>query len=1703
MGSVIDTVTDVVSWVGESISDVVEFAVDDVIKPVVEVATSVAGGMLDDPLTTIATIAAIATGQSWAIPLIQGASTAAQGGDIGDIVLAVGASYVGGKIGKYVGSAVTSQVGESAIGEIASGAASRATRNIITAAATGGDIAKAALAGAAQGGGSAAFNIAGDFIRDSTTPYSDEGIGFGEGVDEYFASEGFVENFNAATESVGIELADIVDTWDSIPEIGQDIIKSAAGATISSLAMTGQTPTDKQLASAITSAAIASNATASALSGQTGISDKAAAQITQIISDVSRTAYTGADPYKAYQASLSNTFKPELFAKFDELTEGGLDAAFDAIAGSATVYEEALKGAEQQALAADIAADSYNKIVAESIALSNGEVDIEGLGFYGLEQREQDRQTYQNSGGSAEGEEALKRLQQWDELYEATIEPLDDLRSSYDNEIALYDAEVIKVEAAQENLFTDQEFLDEAVQPIVGIVNKGFVEVLAPDFNETEYRELYNIAPGEDAYAHWLGTGRGNFVNKEKFDFAIDETIRTKLFPQLVGLEGVKYGPDQNDKRLEVEEGLVAAVRSVIGDDIEAARNLDLSGEEAAGEALGPSPILEAVNSYVNSLPDVEYTETYSETSSALLTKTPGTSDVDIASGKAKLVKLNKALEFATGASEATGGYAFTTSNFEVTPLQFDPKYNQEVRKIYSPTEDKYIVLGSDNKEIERLESGDVLPDGTVEGDSIYSAPLPPPPPNLQEVSKINGLAALNAASGLNLSNEDYGKLDYTDRVLVDMAMGVKNVTKAVLDVEVGIRKELGITGITGADEEIAANTFARNLQLNLGNIVEAGGELYKEWSGYVALLGKNPENLSANTAGKLIAGLGAATKPEDYKKMLALFNKEYRDNDPESDTYGEIIGEGILGKAESIALAMVDPRFTEVVLNDIIMKEVIQEVPTILASIATGGVAGAAVAGAKLGVKKLTKEAAEAAAKKAAKWTAVSTGAILSAGEEASSAAGQAFDELYTAAKEAGISDAEATKIAHNGALIQGSISAAITVPLSFMPGNPTKELISTAFSGTKRLGDLVTLLPKKTVKYAAGTAAEIAEEVTQEAGIQTFLLAQQIKEINPDASIFKPGGAFHDMDGALAHAGVYAAVASGGTSSILNAGNAAINAANADGNLKNIFDSYLIENIDPLTEEPPSAANTNTNNAGANALVVFNPIIHQATNDMRSPDPTVSAAGEATIKQTFGYDPTAPFDGTTIDLTQDPDGAFSFNTAVDILNSVNDSNYNTLSEVQAGFDNNTAGVPFVPTATDIQRFVGSAPVVTQAPDAPPVSNSDILLAGIDDYIDQNFTDAGEVTDYFTSLGYTPTQTEIDQFVGQTPETTQLTTIDPYVDPRQTTTDEVLDYFSSLGYTPDEAETALFTGQGAEDFQATQFESIDPYVDPRQVTRSEAEEFFATQNYTPTEEELIRFITQANDPTFQTTQEQALITEFDPLAVTEEEARAGFETAGFFDALPSDVERLTGQYTESDLTGRVQEALPIATYNSIADVLGKEGQEVTSNDIDFIADIIAQQEVLSEPMQYTPEQLIYDVNADNVVDIADQTMLEQVIAGTTPQTELAPTTPFAATGIQGQIQQQTQVQQQIQQQIQQQVQEQEQQKRQQRRNQEFQFAQQLLETSPGRVETPEPKSIDYVFDPFGESIFATPQQEALFVDPYTQRNRNAQGGIVSVLGGR
>jgi hypothetical protein len=91
------------------ISSAVDFVLDEIVDPVVNIVGNVIDSALDDPIKTIAQVAAIATGNTWALPLIEGADVAIAGGDLGDVLEATAKAYVA----KEIGSAVGSKVGNS------------------------------------------------------------------------------------------------------------------------------------------------------------------------------------------------------------------------------------------------------------------------------------------------------------------------------------------------------------------------------------------------------------------------------------------------------------------------------------------------------------------------------------------------------------------------------------------------------------------------------------------------------------------------------------------------------------------------------------------------------------------------------------------------------------------------------------------------------------------------------------------------------------------------------------------------------------------------------------------------------------------------------------------------------------------------------------------------------------------------------------------------------------------------------------------------------------------------------------------------------------------------------------------------------------------------------------------------------------------------------------------------------------------------------------------------------------------------------------------------------------------------------------------------------------------------------------------------------------------------------------------------------
>src|SRR6056300_1496518 len=96
VGDVLEGAVDIVEDVVGVVGDAVEWVVDEVVEPVVSGVGDVIEAALDDPITTIVKVAAVATGNTWALPIIDGASTLAQGGDLGDALKSAAVSYVGG-----------------------------------------------------------------------------------------------------------------------------------------------------------------------------------------------------------------------------------------------------------------------------------------------------------------------------------------------------------------------------------------------------------------------------------------------------------------------------------------------------------------------------------------------------------------------------------------------------------------------------------------------------------------------------------------------------------------------------------------------------------------------------------------------------------------------------------------------------------------------------------------------------------------------------------------------------------------------------------------------------------------------------------------------------------------------------------------------------------------------------------------------------------------------------------------------------------------------------------------------------------------------------------------------------------------------------------------------------------------------------------------------------------------------------------------------------------------------------------------------------------------------------------------------------------------------------------------------------------------------------------------------------------------------
>jgi len=158
----------VVKAVSNAIGSVVK-GVGKVVSSIGKTVVNTVKGALSNPIGTIAKVAAISTGQLWALPIIDGAQVLANGGSLGDALktgaISAASTWVMSPTGGNLAGTFSSALGNETLGSVAA----NALRGGTTSALTGGNFAEGALQGGLQAGVAGGVNALGvnDWIKNS------------------------------------------------------------------------------------------------------------------------------------------------------------------------------------------------------------------------------------------------------------------------------------------------------------------------------------------------------------------------------------------------------------------------------------------------------------------------------------------------------------------------------------------------------------------------------------------------------------------------------------------------------------------------------------------------------------------------------------------------------------------------------------------------------------------------------------------------------------------------------------------------------------------------------------------------------------------------------------------------------------------------------------------------------------------------------------------------------------------------------------------------------------------------------------------------------------------------------------------------------------------------------------------------------------------------------------------------------------------------------------------------------------------------------------------------------------------------------------------------------------------------------------------------------------------------------------------------
>jgi len=1427
---VVDAVKDVIDWVAGALKDVAEFVVDEIVEPVVEFVGDTVQAFFDNPVEAIAKVVAVSTGNGWAIPLIDGASAAANGGDLGDVLKSVATSYVAGKVGGEVAQHTAPFV-EEFVGD----ALSAGLKEVAVASITKGTVA-------------------------ATTA-----IIYGEDPLEAFARGGIQAAVSAGmgkiAEQVGFDI-EVTDpktgkvTTQPLPNVVQNVVSAALAAELS-----GGDVNSELLANAVTRGLITTDLVKKYVGDNPNIGDR---QLTYMTAAFQRTAAvalsggTGAEAAAQIMAVISAYGTEELHDKINDSGVGDfINDILDKVSGDyAKVQEvrEKLDGVgsrvsenyaeyEEKKNALETA---WNAVTEGQDAVAELEADLNNR-LITPEARDVVNDLIMQKG--AEVQEALLEYNRLiDEGYLVDVNELASLINADNELLTEYKDDLIE---AQNDLQRDADRLDGELTSIYAATDEYLVGAMDPGFNADEYRTLNNLSDDVDAYAHFLSEGQhsGAFTSQKQYDIATGNARDLVMNEIMFG----EFGIGENSSAWSLTNADRQALQTIletqgytspeslnelltgVGQDENYEKRKALFDEwvEAIGSTeeriFNTGDVLTQEN--VNILSRLGY-----DTSERL--GTPMTAEEAVAlDADLRNSEVAQTVEFAEGvtAEDVINGMAFLRTGDDgalkwtviTEETRWDPEHGWVTRRIEGNTWDEYN------------QDGELIP---RDGARIIIAG------GVQDVSDAQqvGLAFNAANSGTSWSDIQEG-LGWSD-ALIDMAQNLMDKVSDSPEAEGVFFSTEGVTNF-------------------VANAMKAGGGILEAFNGMSTLFGIAPDDTALGKFAQQLQAIGTAGNTEEYKAELAklqtLMNVE--SDLPEDAAWYE----RAFDKVATIAGAASE--HPTMFLAEYIGVEALQElVPLAVGGVATLGAKGAAIA---MGRTLSTRMAA---------GTGLSAAAITDLAESYGGTASETYDRAYMVALDSInpstgqlYTESEAEEYAMRLAVQTGTVAATATALSLGVGGMALEKALLGSDNATGFLGKGLDELSSRIVN---GVTITLKEGVTEsiEEGIATAFREGHLNQIDPsiDVSGEVAGAAFMGfLVGGPVSGGAYGVSQVGDIySNLISAVDPTVRAA-LD-NVQNAFENYQMtdadfaaqvgfeEYLEMQRELADQEINRALDNLGVTDSVIRTNVLSQA-----NPDQYVNTAQATTSFLNANPEYVA---------TQEEINSFvqagSYADVNEQIDRYVDDRYVDTQEVIDQF----AEQGITLTEEEAQEYVGQGPEGHEA----------AVFEQLELQFDEGDTSEDEARAMFDALGYTPTEEEVADYVGRIDEATQKSVIAEYVDPRQVTEAEAQQFFDNLGYEATNDEIANFVGQNDNaEYQSQQQDFVDQYVDPRQVTLDELQAIADEENLTLTDdnyEEFVEAYVGQGGEDFEATNFADARSEYDASATTSDEVRQFFDDLGY-----------------------------------------------------------------------------------------------------------------------------------------------------------------------------------------------------------------------------